>query len=608
MIKEDTDFTKGFVQGLITATITRPNCDTTIPKRYEIALKKLSTNKSIRITPADKNGGIVILDTNTYNDKMHTLLSDENTYIKTNITTINKETKAFIKAYKELFTDEDDKSWIKYIEYHPKIPTLYGLPKIHKENTPMRPITSGIGSTAHKIAKETTKILTPFLGTISPAHIKNSGELLEKLKNINMTNKSLTSLDVESLYTNVPVDKSISALREHLLNINANLPLPIDTIISICTLCTNLTFFQFNEYLYKQKAGLPMGNPLSGVLACLYLEHLETNHFSSIIPAGSDYFRYIDDALLIHPKDLDLPHTVHRLNEIEPSINFTFETESNNSLPFLDIRLHNTTPNLLFSVYRKPTHKNDLIHFYSHHHNRIKSGIIIGSFLRALRISSPEFLPEELSHITQIFSSLQYPPHFIQHAKRKAYKIISQKIKKANNPTSTPAPIPGKFIILPTNPITSALITNSNYNGLKIVTTTSQTIKHIVRPRAQITQTSDACVYRIPCSNKYCKRAYIGETSRSLKMRLYEHEQALKNDDTRNALTQHRNEADHNPSFSKAHILKHIHNTRQRQILESSAIATERCIRQRPGNFHLAKNIAHLIFKEHKIIIPTDNG
>ena len=59
---------------------------------------------------------------------------------------------------------------------------MCGLSKIHKPNTPMQPIISGINSTLHQIAKAITKLLTPLLGKISPSSIKNSGDLKTKSK------------------------------------------------------------------------------------------------------------------------------------------------------------------------------------------------------------------------------------------------------------------------------------------------------------------------------------------------------------------------------------------------------------------------------------------
>ena len=42
-----------------------------------------------------------------------------------------------------------------------------------------------------------------------------------------------------------------------------------------------------------------------------------------------------------------------------------------------------------FKVYHKPTCKNDHIHFYSHHNNNTKRGIIIG-FISELYVFDPQ--------------------------------------------------------------------------------------------------------------------------------------------------------------------------------------------------------------------------
>ena len=42
-------------------------------------------------------------------------------------------------------------------------PHMYGLPKTHKENIPLRPILSMISSSQHELAKWLSKILAPVL-------------------------------------------------------------------------------------------------------------------------------------------------------------------------------------------------------------------------------------------------------------------------------------------------------------------------------------------------------------------------------------------------------------------------------------------------------------
>ena len=94
-----------------------------------------------------------------------------------------------------------------------------------------------------------------------------------------------------------------------------------------------------------------MGSALGRVLAYIYLEFLESGPFRYIIPNTARYFRYIDDILHIYPQNLDLHSITKRLNNVEPSIKFTYELESNITLPFLDILLVRNINELEFKVY-----------------------------------------------------------------------------------------------------------------------------------------------------------------------------------------------------------------------------------------------------------------
>ena len=191
------------------------------------------------------------------------------------------------------------------------------------------------------------------------------------------------------------------------------------------------------------------------------------------------YFRYIDDVLLIHPRRTKIPELVRKLNSVEKSIQFTHELEQNSTLPFLDVLIHREDTSLLFSVYRKPTYKNDNIHFLSHHSQRIKSGIVIGAFLRAYRICSPHFIDSEIEHIRTSFKELKYPDHIIQNCHRKAKKTFF-KSKPQNLAETTPS-----RISLPTNRLTASLSTSLNSKTHQIVTTTSKTVREILDQNAK---------------------------------------------------------------------------------------------------------------------------
>ena len=82
------------------------------------------------------------MDSTVYNQKLMDLLDDNNTYEQISLQTITNNINNFNKSYKKLISHEDQ-SWSSLINYHPKI---YGLPKTHKPDIPLRSIISGIGS------------------------------------------------------------------------------------------------------------------------------------------------------------------------------------------------------------------------------------------------------------------------------------------------------------------------------------------------------------------------------------------------------------------------------------------------------------------------------
>ena len=83
-------------------------------------------------------------------------------------------------------------------------PKFYGLPKVHKQGTPLRPIFSSIGAVTYQTSKELSRILKPLVGK-SPHHIHNNQDFLEHLKGIKLApDDVMVSYDVKVLFTSVP--------------------------------------------------------------------------------------------------------------------------------------------------------------------------------------------------------------------------------------------------------------------------------------------------------------------------------------------------------------------------------------------------------------------
>ena len=157
-------------------------------------------------------------------------------------------------------------------------PQLYGLPKIHKPEVPLRPIVSSIDSPTYNLAKFLTRIISPLTGKTS-TFIKDSGDFVEKARSIRLEEGSiLVSFDVTSLFTKVPIAEALEVIGRRLEEQEAeerNTTLSVASIKRLLHLCLTSTYFMWNSRFYQQKEGAAMGNPLSPVVANIYMEYFE---------------------------------------------------------------------------------------------------------------------------------------------------------------------------------------------------------------------------------------------------------------------------------------------------------------------------------------------
>ena len=70
-------------------------------------------------------------------------------------------------------------------------PKYYGLPKIHKAGTPLRPIISSIGTATYNTAKELARILKPLVGT-SSHHVQNTRDFIDQIKDVRLKDGELS--------------------------------------------------------------------------------------------------------------------------------------------------------------------------------------------------------------------------------------------------------------------------------------------------------------------------------------------------------------------------------------------------------------------------------
>ncbi len=108
---------------------------------------------------------------------------------------------------------------------------------------------------------------------------------------------------------------------------------------------------------------MPMGSPISGLIAEAVLQRLEVKVFQTFTPKL--WKRYVDDTFVI--LDTDKLSDFHiALNNALPGIQFTLDKEKDSNLPFLDILIHRLpTGTLETSVYRKSPHSDVVLNFHS---------------------------------------------------------------------------------------------------------------------------------------------------------------------------------------------------------------------------------------------------
>ena len=199
---------------------------------------------------------------------------------------------------------EDKQELVKKLSCtNPSLPYMYGTIKTHKKGNPVRPIISSVSSASYLLSKWLTSILSVIVGTISNSHVKNTMDLVSKLKSHN-SNCLLVSFDVESLFTKVPVHDLLEFLKRKLHEVE--LPVNLSVFLKLIELCVLDNVFTVNKKFYKQIFGFAMGNPLSPVLANIYMEFFEINLLPRIITFELIWYRYVDDIVCLLPEILIL--------------------------------------------------------------------------------------------------------------------------------------------------------------------------------------------------------------------------------------------------------------------------------------------------------------
>ena len=171
-----------------------------ITKGQREAITSLSKDRNTLVLPADKGRCIVVLHKSDYAEKVESLLNDTKVYelLKKDPTAIYK--KKVIDNLQQLEKAEViDRALYHKLYPAESVPSFYGLPRVHKQNNPLRPIVSSIDSVTYNVVKHLAEIIGPLVGQ-SCHHVANSSDFVEKIKDIEVdADETITSYDVSAL-------------------------------------------------------------------------------------------------------------------------------------------------------------------------------------------------------------------------------------------------------------------------------------------------------------------------------------------------------------------------------------------------------------------------
>ncbi len=483
---------------------------------------KLLDNNAL-ITKADKGNTLVIMKTDDYNSKINDYIENNN-IIELHEDPTNKYHKTINKKINncsELF-NPIQKRRLKPIK--PTAPKIRALPKIHKPEMTIRPIIDFTTAPSYKVAKEVNYFLNKNIQIQNDHSIKNNIELVNKIESIDIPpTAKLASFDITNMYTNIPTQETIQITKE-LLQKNGIKKEKIDEIITLITTITEQNYFQHNNKFYSQTDGLPMGNPLSGTLANIYMNHFENQHILTKTNNKNQiikyWHRYVDDIIILFNGTTRQLSNFHKnINNKHPNIKFTLESETNKSINFLDLTITNVNNRHTFKIYRKDTQTDHAIDKSSNHpyqHKMAAFNFLINR-LNTIPMNNHDYT-EELKIIKHIAIKNGYNIDLIdkmnnRHIWKKQQTMMTT-LKKQNEQTE-------KYITVEYNNNTNKNVTKVfKKHGYTMAFKTNHKLGNRLKQR-NVNIPIDTGIYKNTCND--CAKFYIGQTGRSFEVRFTEH-------------------------------------------------------------------------------------
>ncbi|KAJ1138276.1 hypothetical protein NDU88_004667 [Pleurodeles waltl] len=258
-----------------------PKSKSNLFKEENVALRNLKENNEITVEPCDKGGGIAVLDTGLYIEKMSIMLQCAEFYITVPGNTENMIKRRIREMNRTALASEliCQKVYDFLTPEYMRFPIIYGLSKAHKDlkDPPLRPIVSIIGSAIEPLSKYVDTFLKPLVAQL-PSFVRDTGHFISKLEGLQYNPKQeiLVTMELEALYTNIPQQQALDCVASYLDDLGAD-PLHVFILNCLEMILIN-NYFDFNGTIYQQIKGVSMGAACAPSVANLYVGAFEQRH------------------------------------------------------------------------------------------------------------------------------------------------------------------------------------------------------------------------------------------------------------------------------------------------------------------------------------------
>ena len=502
------------------------------------AAKSLRERQGITVRRADKAAAFVLINTDEYHSKIDDILSDSSKFARVT----RNPTDAIRSQVANLICRINTRNKRTVLptvqgDYSPGY--IYGNIKTHKPGNPLRPIISQCPTPTYTLAKALDKILQPY---VPLEHcFKSSAAFIQHINGLRPTG-IMSSMDVESLFTNVPVDATIEMILEAVYRGDDALDIGIteEEMRELLCLCTKeAVFVDYKGRMWSQINGVAMGSPLGVLFANMYMGTIERRVFARITPPAG-YGRYIDDTFQLTASEEDL-HILRRVFESESGLKLTFEFATDRTLPYLDVAIKQADDGFHTSVYVKSTNIGTCLSGKSECPSRYRNSAV-DAYIRRLytHCSTQEAARKEKARISQMLVNNGYTNKTVRE------RLVRHEQRKATIMGTAPAADTSSKIILPYRGIMSSAYKEDEKAMRKIIsdhvapaddnTTVELLIYYKTQRTSQLVMKNGPAkpvdklkkcriVYKFLCPESGCTASYIGKTSTTLGKRISNHGQ-----------------------------------------------------------------------------------